>query len=154
MLSVRWEFEAPPEVKDSELAVFRGSKARVEVRQGKEEGYRPEVYVVPNEPGKPDVAEALKRRVALLQSEFPGLAFEAQPGGFHLLIPEALRLGHEEHFGLLTRRFLGYVRDPKSIPAWEKSNMLAKYYVTTKGVELARAARAAGTPLRGPNVRP
>jgi hypothetical protein len=24
------------------------------------------------------------------------------------------------------------------LPAWEKPNMVAKYYVTTKGVELAR----------------
>jgi hypothetical protein len=34
------------------------------------------------------------------------------------------------------------VHDPKALPAWEKPNMLAKYYVTTKGVELAQKQRA------------
>ena len=39
------------------------------------------------------------------------------------------------------RRFFGFLKNPKSLPAWEKPNMLAKYYVTTKGVELARQSQ-------------
>jgi hypothetical protein len=34
------------------------------------------------------------------------------------------------------------LKDPKTIPRWEKANMLAKYYVTTKGTELSRKAPA------------
>ena len=30
------------------------------------------------------------------------------------------------------------MKDPSSLPKWEKANMLAKYYVTTKAVELSR----------------
>ena len=30
------------------------------------------------------------------------------------------------------------LRDPGRLPAWEKPNMLAKYYVTTKAVEMSR----------------
>ena len=38
----------------------------------------------------------------------------------------------------VTNRFFDYVRSPGSMPEWERANMLAKYYVSTKGVELAR----------------
>jgi hypothetical protein len=61
-------------------------------------------------------------------------------GRLRLEIPEALRTGHEAHFGVVARRFLGYLDDPTTVPAWEKANMLAKYHVTTHGVRLARAA--------------
>ncbi|MGE3808174.1 MAG: putative oxidoreductase C-terminal domain-containing protein [Gemmataceae bacterium] len=33
---------------------------------------------------------------------------------------------------------MAYLARPKELPAWEKPNMLAKYHVTTKGVELSR----------------
>jgi hypothetical protein len=52
-------------------------------------------------------------------------------------IPERLRVSHEEHFAQVTRQFFEYLKNPKTLPAWEKPNMLAKYYVSTKGVEMA-----------------
>jgi hypothetical protein len=33
---------------------------------------------------------------------------------------------------------LRYLGDRSLLPAWEKPNMLAKYFVTTRGVEMAR----------------
>jgi len=44
----------------------------------------------------------------------------------------------EQHFAQVAGRFLEYMRSPKSMPAWERPNMLAKYYVSTKGVELSQ----------------
>ncbi len=44
-------------------------------------------------------------------------------------------MGHEAHFGQVTNRFFEYVTSPKSLPAWETPYMLAKYAVSTKGVE-------------------
>jgi hypothetical protein len=38
----------------------------------------------------------------------------------------------------VTNRFLEYLKDPVSMPAWERPNMLAKYYVTTQGLQLSR----------------
>ncbi len=52
-------------------------------------------------------------------------------------MPDAYRVGHEAHFGEVTRQFLGYLRAPARLPAWERANMLAKYHVTTEGVRLA-----------------
>lgn len=138
-----WDFVAPPGKKDTDLLVFRGQRARVEVRQGAEEQYRREVYVIPNaESDRATVRAALQKRVAALQSECPGVALEEQAGRLQVTIPDSLRISHEEHFALVARRFLEYVRDPQKLPAWEKPNMLAKYYVTTKGVELARPSAA------------
>src|SRR5262249_13379000 len=45
-LDVLWDYEAAAGAGDTHLAVFRGSRARVEVRQGQEQNYRPELYVV------------------------------------------------------------------------------------------------------------
>ena len=143
-LDIKWEYEAPPGSKDTELAVFRGTKSRVELRQGAEESFRPEVFVVPNQmEQKSDLLAALARRVALLQDTYPGLAVQEEPARLRLVIPDRLRIDHEAHFALLVRRYLSYVRNPRAVPAWEKSNMLAKYFVTTRGVELARQAASA-----------
>src|SRR5262245_6761063 len=57
-LNVLWDFEAAPGAGDTHLAVVRGSLARVEVRQGKEENYRPELYVVPNGPAEREIGRA------------------------------------------------------------------------------------------------
>lgn len=139
LLQIRWEYAAPPGVRDSETAIFQGTRSRVEVRQGAEENFRPEVYVVPNEPAESaSIGDRLKGFIERMQGRWPGLSCEKQSGRFRLVIPDRLRIGHEEHFELLTRTFLEYVRFPQRIPKWERPNMVAKYYVTTQGVELAR----------------
>lgn len=141
-LEARWDFEAPPGGKDTELVVFRGSKSRVQVRQGKEEGYRPEVFLTANaETGKGGLREAVVLKLKAMQKTYPGVVVEEQAGELHIVIPEHYRIGHEAHFALLTSRFLGYVANPASVPAWEAPNMMAKYYVTTRGVELARRSK-------------
>ena len=59
-----------------------------------------------------------------------------------LTIPDALRVGHEAHFAQVTANFLSYMKNRATLPTWERPNMLAKYYVTTKGTELSREAPA------------
>jgi hypothetical protein len=63
-------------------------------------------------------------------SPFPPLVLRCPSGRCVLRV--------EEHFAQVARHFFQYVRDPASMPAWETSFMLAKYYVTTNGVEMAR----------------
>jgi hypothetical protein len=137
--TVRWNYEAPAGGGDTHTAVVRGSRARVEVRQGAEESWRPELFVVPNRATDAAAIEAAaRRRVATLAKDRPGLAVEAAGEGFRIVIPGAYRVGHEAHFAEVTRRFLAYLRDPAAMPRWERANMLAKYYVTTQAVELSR----------------
>ena len=136
---VRWNYEAPAGGGDTHTAVVRGSRARVEIRQGAAEKWRPELFVVPNRAADATAVEAaLRRRVAALAGERPGLAVEAAAGGFRVVVPDTYRVGHEAHFAEVTRRFLDYLKDPASLPRWERANMLAKYYVTTQAVALSR----------------
>lgn len=138
-LDVKWGLEASDEKRDTELAFFRGSRSRVELRKGKVEDYHPEVYVAPNRgEQKSEVKAAVERKLESLAKQWPGLAVEDEGERIRISIPDRLRAGHEAHFAMLAAKFLGYVREPRSLPAWEKPNMIAKYYVTTKGVELAR----------------
>lgn len=135
-LETIWNWEAPAGAGDTHLAIFRGSRARVEIRQGERENYRPELYVVANSgTAKAGVAGAIGNRLAALAGEWPGVACEDEGESFHIRIPDSYRVGHEAHFGQVTRRFFKYLSDPASLPAWEKAAMLAKYFVSTRGVE-------------------
>jgi predicted dehydrogenase len=138
-LDVLWRWEAPAAGGDTHLAVYRGTRSRVEVRQGQEENYRPELYVVPEGAG---VEKAIEKRVAAIAAEYPGVALEQQGPRVRITIPDVYRVGHEAHFAQVANRFFGYLRKPESFPAWENPCMLAKYAVSTRGVELSRGAGA------------
>ena len=138
-LNVVWDWEAPAGAGDTHFASYRGTRARVEVRQGKAEQYRPEVYVVANRAAdKAAVLAAVKKKITGFQGTCPGCEVVDLGSEIRIAVPDRLRLGHEDHFAQVTRRFLEYVRDRGTLPAWERPNMLAKYYVTTQGTRLAR----------------
>jgi predicted dehydrogenase len=130
-LEILWNWEAV-EGGDVYEASFRGTKSRVEIRQGKAEHFVPEVYIAG---ANAEVAAAVARRVTALQTRWPGLAAVKSGADLRLSIPEKFRVGHEAHFGQVTNRFFEYVTSPKSLPAWETPYMMAKYVVSTKGVE-------------------
>ena len=134
-MDVRWDLEG---VSDTHMARFQGSKASIEVRQGADENYRPEVYIVPNTPElRAEIHFALRAKLDQLEATIDGVTITDSGHEFLLNIPDHHRVGHEAHFAEVTRQFFSYLDDPKSLPAWEKPNMLAKYYVSTKGVEMA-----------------
>lgn len=150
-LNVIWDWEAPAGAGDTHYAVYRGTRARVEVRQSKRDNYRTEVYVVPNrEENRAAVLEAVKARVQAEQGRWPGITVGERHGDIHVDVPDALRLGHEAHFAEVTRSFLGYVRDRSTLPEWERPNMIAKYYVTTTGTEMSHQAPVKVAPRIAP----
>lgn len=138
-LDILWNWEAPEGTGDTYEAAFRGTKARVEIRQGKEERYIPELCVVPQSATvRAAVFVALQRKVEAMQAVYPGVAVREDGSEARLVIPERFRVGHEAHFAQVTNKFADYLKAPQSVPAWEKTNMLVKYFVTTKGVEAAQ----------------
>jgi hypothetical protein len=140
-MDVLWDFEQPVNEGDTYMAAFRGDRSRVEIRQTREQGWKPELYVIPHPgTGYDAVIAALSRRLDAVQGLFPGVGLDVQPGQARLTIPDQYRVGHEAHFASVTKAFLGYLREPATLPAWERPNMLAKYRVTTGGVELSRKA--------------
>jgi predicted dehydrogenase len=138
-VEVRWDYEAPAGAGDTHTALVRGDRARLEILQGAEQRWRPELYVVPVRAGETAaVRAALGRRVAELAKTWPGLAVADEGARLRVDVPDRYRVGHEPHFAEVTSRFLGYLKDEASLPAWEKANMLAKYTVTTQAVEMSR----------------
>jgi predicted dehydrogenase len=138
-LDARWSWEAPHGSGDLYESTFRGTRCRAEIRQGREQNFRPELYIVPNAPAlRDEVFFGLREKILRLQSQWPGVEMAVSGEEAHIVIPERYRVGHEAHFAQVTRTFLNYFEQPASLPAWETSNMLVKYYVTTKAVELSR----------------
>ena len=145
-LNVIWDWEAPAGGGDTHFATYRGTKSRIEVRQTRADGFRPEIYIVPAAGAKADVLAAVQARLQALAADYPGVTAEDRGSDLRLGVPDGLRLGHEAHFARVTGKFLGYVRDRRTMPSWERPNMLAKYWVSTKGTELSR--RGAARPAR------
>ncbi|HET7216550.1 MAG TPA: putative oxidoreductase C-terminal domain-containing protein [Vicinamibacterales bacterium] len=150
-LNVIWDWEAPAGGGDTHFAFYRGTRARVEIRQTKADRYLPELYVIPATPAlKADVLAAVQSRIKAAQADYPGVTVEDRGAEIHVTVPDALRVGHEAHFAQVASRFLGYLRDRRSLPAWERPNMLAKYYVTTMGTELSRKSPSQPAPRIAP----
>jgi predicted dehydrogenase len=109
---VGWEYESTAGPGDTHFAVFKGGKSRIEIRQGKEEKYRTELYVVPNSrEKKAEVLAALNKKIETLQAKFPGVAVEDMGDQMRVTIPDKYRVGHEEHFAQVTDRFLEYIKN-------------------------------------------
>ncbi|HEX3862321.1 MAG TPA: putative oxidoreductase C-terminal domain-containing protein [Stellaceae bacterium] len=131
-LEARWDWQAE-HGDDTHNALYRGTRCSLELRQGPAQQYRPELYVVPHA----EIAAALERCTTAAQPSFPGMAVERQGHEWHVRVPDALRVGHEANFAQFTRRFLGYVDDPGSLPARDKPNLLAKYHACTEAVAMS-----------------
>ena len=146
-VSVIWNFAAPPGAGDTHFSIMRGTKANVVIRQGKEENYRPELYV--EAAGRSDQTKLevpLQRAVNKLQAVYPDvdLRLELRQEGsrWHIRIPDRYRTDHEAHFGQVMEKFLLFLREGK-LPSWEVPNMIAKYYTTITALELAQTSSPA-----------
>ncbi len=136
-VSVIWNFEAPAGAGDSHFSTMKGSKANLIIRQGKEENYKPLLYIEPVKNMEASQFESgLKMALEKVQIRYPGVDLRKSGNRWIVIVPEKYHNGHEAHFGQVTEKFLEYLQD-KNMPAWEVPNMIAKYYVTTKALEVA-----------------
>ncbi len=138
-VGVRWDFEAPAGGGDTHFSVLRGTLASLVIRQDSAHGYKPVLSVEPLQPTA-GYEQVLRGVIASLQSEYPGLALQKTAKGWELRVPARFEPDHEATFAEVTKKYLSFVRGGK-MPAWEVPNMLAKYYTTTKALEMARSTR-------------
>ncbi|MDA1268472.1 MAG: oxidoreductase [Bacteroidetes bacterium] len=132
---VVWEFQAPEGTGDTHFSLMRGTKANLIIRQGREEGYRPVLYVKLLQGDSIELARAVKVK---LQGRYPGIDLQALPSNeFKILVPAQYHNGHEAHFAQVTAKYLDYLRTG-TLPVWEIPNTMTKYFTTTKALELAR----------------
>ncbi len=140
-VSVTWNFEAPEGTGDTHYSIMRGNNCKVMIRQGKEEGYKPTVYIEATAAGDLTVFETKLRNAVEedMAAEYPGLKINKLSDTlWKVEIPSQYNVGHEAHFGQVTELYLQYLKDGK-LPDWEVPNMITKYYTTTEGLKLAKA---------------
>ena len=136
--SVIWNFQAPEGAGDTHYSIMRGTKCNLIIKQGEEEGYKPQLYIeaLPDVDIK-ELTGALYNAVQGLTSKYDGIELEKLGDTkWKLNIPEKYKVGHEAHFGQVTEKYLQYLIDGK-LPDWEVPNMIVKYYTTTEGLKAA-----------------
>jgi len=139
-VSAIWNYAAPEGGGDTHYSIMRGSLANLIIEQGKEQNYQPELYIE----AAPDLdltayEEIVLAGVNTMAKIYPDITVEKiADNKWHILIPQKYREGHEAHFGRVMENFLEYL-DNGRLPAWETPNMIAKYYITTQALKLARS---------------
>lgn len=138
-VSVTWKYTFPKGGGDTHFSIMKGSKCNLVIRQGKDQNYQPELYVEAVK--KQDllafekILNALFKKIAL---KYPGITLQKQSKNvWQVMIPPKYRVGHEAHFGQVMDNFLLYLKN-RQLPSWEVPNMLAKYYLTTTALEVAK----------------
>jgi predicted dehydrogenase len=128
-VSVIWEYQTASG-NDTHYSLMKGTKAHLEIRQGAGENYQPTLYIEPLDKNF-DPSEAFKK----VQSKYVGVELKKSGDMWQVIIPDKYKEGHEQHFARVTEKFLEYVKN-KNMPAWEVPNMITKYFITTKALEI------------------
>lgn len=140
-ISVLWNFEAPSGTADTHDSLMRGTKCALHIRQGKEQGYKPILYIEPRE--GVDLASwkpALDKSAAEVAGKYPGVVLKDAGGRYEVSIPEHYKTGHEAHFAQVAERFLGFLKEGGT-PAWEVPNTLAKYRIIMQAYQMSRNSK-------------
>jgi predicted dehydrogenase len=142
-VSVRWDFQAPEGAGDTHYSVLRGSLANLVIRQDSAHQYKAVLSIeavgasAGGASGAAEWEASLRKEVELLQKTYPGLSLVKTAKGWEVKVPKAFELDHEATFAEVTKKYLGFVK-AGTLPEWEVTNILAKYYTTTKALEMAR----------------
>lgn len=137
-VAVRWNYKAPENSGDTHLSQIRGTRSIVSIKQGREQGFKPHLYIEPASASgfAEDDKKAISEGFEAIEKKYKGIALKPEGNSYLVEVSEDLLEGHEEHFAHVAKKFLDYVRAGE-IPEWERSFMLTKYYITTEA--LARA---------------
>lgn len=141
-VSVVWNFMAAVGTEgtgDTHYSVVKGTKANIEIRQGAEQGYKPMLYVVSKIGDDAEAESTLRRALRSVADRYPGLDLKKTADHeWQVVIPSEIVKTHEQRFSSVMRVYLDYLKQGE-IPAWECSQMISKYYTTTKALEVAKA---------------
>ena len=139
-VSVLWNFEAPEGAGDTHFSIMRGSKANLVIRQGAAESWQPVLSIGPvANAGAAEFASALEHAVQRVREDYRGVDVKRSGDAWQVIVPASYHVGHEAHFGEVAAQFLDYVKRG-ALPDWEVPDMIAKYYTTTRALEIARGA--------------
>ncbi|HEY8690046.1 MAG TPA: putative oxidoreductase C-terminal domain-containing protein [Chitinophagaceae bacterium] len=136
-VSVAWKFEAPKGTGDTYYSKLRGTKADLIIKQGKEQQYKPVLYIQSvGKENQNNWQKAVELGLGSIHKKYPGVELKKGKEGWEVLIPDEFNIDPEQQFSLVVKKYLTYLKEG-SMPAWEVSSMLAKYYTTTQALEKA-----------------
>lgn len=136
-VSVEWKYQAPPGGGDNHYSVMHGSQCDLVIKQGAEEQFVPTLYVE-NVKGISFNEFSGKLENVLETLPYDNLNIEkVNNNTLKINIPAEYRVGHEEHFGQVTAKFLEYLAAGE-LPGWEVPGMITKYYTTTSALKKAK----------------
>lgn len=134
-----WNYQAPEGGGDTFISTLKGTKAILRTVQNKEQNFIKQLYVYKAEGvSEKEFAENIQQVVTKIQKRYPFVTVlpTSNEGEYLINIPAENREGHESHFRYVAECFFKYLVN-RDMPEWEMSNTLAKYYITTKAVEVA-----------------
>lgn len=137
-VSVIWNYKAPDGTGDTHYSLMRGTKSSLIIRQGKEENFKPTLYV--EGPTDEKFEQNLNASIQKINEKFPGVSIKKNPKGWEVIIPDQYKESHETHFARVTEKYLEYLKN-NNMPSWEVPNMIAKYYTTTAARALANKGK-------------
>ena len=137
-VSVIWNYKAPDGTGDTHYSLMRGTKSSLIIRQGKEEGYKPTLYI--ESAASKEIETALIAAINKINKTYPGVSIKKNAKGWEVIIPDVFKESHETHFARVTEKYLQYLQN-NNMPSWEIPNMIAKYYTTTAARELANKTK-------------
>ncbi len=139
-LKVIWNYQAPEGSGDTFMSVVKGTKAILKTVQDKERQFVKQLYVQKTDSiDEKEFTENLQQAVEKLKVDYPFISVSptSVDDEYRINIPVEKRAGHESHFKYVAESFFGFLAN-RNMPEWEVSNTLAKYYITTKAVEVAK----------------
>ena len=137
-VSVEWHFMPPAGTGDTHYSLMRGTKAEIVIRQGKDENYKPRVYVRVREgQDKAALEKALAAAVAKFNAKYPGVSYKPFENGWVMEVPQKYEIGHEAHFSQVMQMYLGWMKKGEQ-PADYLPNMLVKYYTLSEAWKASR----------------
>lgn len=135
---VKWEYRAPEGAGDTHFSFTRGSNSNLIIRQEEEQNYKPVLYIEPADTDKmDDFEEVLISEFSKISEKYPGIELKKLNNSWEVVVPEIYDVGHEAHFAQVTEKYLQFLVNGE-LPDWEVPNMIAKYYTTTKALEMAK----------------
>lgn len=137
-VSVIWNYTFPEGGGDTHYSIMKGTNANLIIEQGKEQNYRPVLYIKTISADLANYENELQNSLKTVTDKYPGISLKKlENDKWEVVVPDKYHNGHEAHFGQVTENFLKYLKEG-TLPDWEVPNMIAKYYVTTHALEIAK----------------
>lgn len=135
-----WKYVAPKGSGDSFYSEINGTKASLIIYQDKAQNYIPTLYIKPVNIKDKKWEDFLINGFNKIRKAYPGITLDKQGDSVEVVIPQNYITSGEDQFSSVVKKYLQYL-EAGSMPAWEKSFILTKYYITTTALKIANSGK-------------